>query len=335
MMQELNESARLGAGKQLVMRGVLALALILLGLKMTAWWLTGSQAVFSDAAESVINLITGAFGLFSISLAAKPPDRDHPYGHGKIEFFAAGLSGALILAAAAGILREAVPALRHPESVNRLGLGLLLSAAAGLANCFAGAYLMRRGRRSSNMTLVGEGKHLLADTVTTAGVIVGLVAVRLTGWLVLDPIVACLVSVYIAWSGLGLLKEAAARLMDEADPVLLRHLAEALQQVRRPEWIEIHQLRAWVSGDRPHIDFHLTVPRTWNLRRAHDSQDELARALLAQLGIDGEALVHADPCTEDLCSSCSVQDCAVRSEPFSGTEHSWTLPSMVSHGSPD
>lgn len=294
------------------MGGILLLALALLVLKVLAWRITGSQALLSDALESVVNVITGGFGLFSIWLATRPPDDSHPYGHGRVEFFAAGLQGAMILMASLGILREAIPAFLHPRALQQLDAGLLLSATAGVSNGLVGLYLVRRGRRQSSATLAGEGQHLLTDTVTTAGVILGLLLVRLTGWLVIDPIAATLVALSIAWSGFGLLRESADRLMDRADPVLLREIVAGLGDGRPPEWIEAHQLRAWSSGERVHVDVHLTMPRYWELSATHDAQRAMFHRLRARLGRPLELLVHLDPCQPSQCGLCSVEDCPLR-----------------------
>jgi cation diffusion facilitator family transporter len=296
----------------------LALALTLMGVKLAAFWLTGSRALLSDALESVVNVVTGAFGLFSVYLAGQPPDQSHPYGHGKVEFFAAGIQGSMILVAALGIVREAAPRLLDPRPIENLGSGMLLAAAAGVVNCIVGLVLLRRGKRVHSATLEGEGKHLLTDVITTGGVLIGLVWVRMTGWLVIDPVAACVVAVSIAWSGIGLLREAAERLMDRSDPELLKEIAQVLERDRQPAWIEVHLLRAWRSGEFAHMDFHLALPRFWNLEQMHDTQFQLVGHLIRRLGRPGEVLVHADPCWDALCAECDFEPCPIRSAPFVG-----------------
>lgn len=298
------------------MFGTFLLALGLLVIKGFAWRLTGSQALFSDALESVVNVLTGAFGLFSVWLATRPPDESHPYGHGRVEFFAAGLQGAMILVAAVAILREAIPSLFVPPQLRALNLGLLLSVISALANGAAGWFLIRRGRRMRSLTMSGEGRHLLADTITTVGVIGGLLAVRVTGVARLDPIAAILVALLVARSGLGLLRESADRLMDRADPTLLQEIASALASERRPGWVEVHQLRAWSGGERVNIDLHLTLPRYWELERTHDEQRRLREQLRERLARPLELLVHVDPCRPTQCALCRVEDCPVRAASF-------------------
>ncbi len=292
----------------------LGIALALFLVKGAGWWLTGSRGLLSDALESIVNVVTAAFATWSVSLAGRPPDRAHPYGHGKVEFFAAGLEGALILVAAAGIFREAIPALLHPEAVHRLGWGLLLAAFAAAVNLVAGSIFVRVGRRQSSATLVGEGHHLLADTLTTVGVIAGLLLVRLTGNPVFDPLAALLVGAWITWTGFGLLRESAARLMDRADPEILGQVARVLAREARenPWWIEAHLLRAWVSGEFVHVDFHLTMPRWWTLEEVHEAQHRMLPLIIRELGRPGEVLIHPDPCEPSLCRMCRVEPCPER-----------------------
>ncbi len=307
-----------------MMTAVLVLSFGVLAVKVAAWWWTGSQALLSDALESVANVVTGGFALFSVVLAGRPPDRSHPYGHGKVEHFAAGLEGALILVAAVGIVREAAPRLLDPQPIANLGLGATLSTCAAALNGVAGVLLVRYGRRSGSATFGAEGRHLLSDTITTAGVLAGLGLVHATGWLVLDPLAACVVAASVAWSGIGLLRESASRLMDRADAALLAEIVRALESVRRPEWIEAHLLRAWRSGEFVHIDFHLTLPRYWTMDRIHASQHELLRVLLPALGRPGEILVHPDPCVASLCPGCRVEPCPVRTAPC-GAAAAWSV----------
>ncbi len=316
------------ARRRAAMRLVLALSSVLLVVKGVAAYVTGSSALLSDALESVVNVVTGAFGLFSVWLAGQPPDTSHPYGHGRVEFFAAGLEGAMILLAAFGILREAVPRLFDPRPIEALGLGLGLAAAAGALNGVAGALLVRQGRRVDSPTLVGEGRHLLADTVTTAGVVLGLLLVRATGWLVLDPVAACIVALLVAASGLGLMRESAVKLMDRSESGLLEEIARGLGELRRPEWIEVHLLRAWRSGSFVHIDFHMTFPRWWPLERVHASQHLLLEQLIRRVNRPGEVMVHPDPCRPALCASCAVAPCLDRGAPFLRTAP-WTVPLLV------
>lgn len=311
-----------------IMVRTLVFSLALMGVKAAAFWVTGSKALFSDALESVVNVLTGTFGVFSVWLASRPPDRSHPYGHGKVEFFAAGIEGAFILAASFGIIRESVPRLLNPQPIENLAIGLGLSSVAGILNGVVGLFLIRKGKTVNSATLQGEGKHLFADTYTTIGVILGLVLVKLTGWLVLDSLAAMVVALWIAWSGVGLLREAAARLMDHSDPELLDAIGKTLAKNRRREWIEIHLLRARRQGDFVHIDFHLTFPRFWSLEDVHHEQSGLLEGLIQDLHQPGEVMIHPDPCRGPLCGFCQVDPCTLREAPFSELQD-WPLSTLI------
>jgi cation diffusion facilitator family transporter len=291
----------------------LSVSISILGVKFLAYGLTGSTAILSDALESIINVVASGFALYSLVLSARPPDESHPYGHGKIEFFSAGFEGALIVLAAVVILYKALPQLLAPSPLTQLNLGLLLVAGAGVANLLLGNFLVRTGRRTSSLALIADGKHVLTDVYTSFGVVGSLVLVWLTGWMVLDPVVACTVAMYILVSGTRLMRQSFGRLMDEADVGVLKTIVEALQACRRSAWIDLHHLRSWRSGDFHHIDFHLTLPRYWELDQCHEAEKEVEKVILQRMGRKGEVIVHLDPCVRECCRYCWVRECPVRS----------------------
>lgn len=307
----LEHGARLRAG-----RIAFAGSIAILGAKLAAWLLTGSTAVLSDALESFVNVAAGAILLFSLHLAAQPADRNHPYGHGKVEFFSAGVEGTLIALAALLIGWEAVNALIAGPQLRQLDLGLALVSAATAGNAWIGAYLIRVGRRAHSLALVADGRHLLTDVVTSVGVLVGLLAVRITGWAPLDPLIALAVAGHILVTAYRLGREAVRGLMDEADPAVLREMVEALERERPPWWIDAHSLRAWRSGPIEHADLHLVVPRYFDADRLHEVDRAVEDVLLAATGRPGEAIVHFDPCRPRHCAGCAVEACAVREAPF-------------------
>jgi len=312
---------------QLRRRAILAsvvVGAVLLVVKFVAAGLTGSAAILSDALESIINVVASGFAFYSIMLSARPPDRSHPYGHGKIEPFSAGFEGALIILAAVAILWQAVPGVFAPRPLAQLDLGILLVLGAAGVNVVLGLFLLRAGTRTRSLALVADGKHILTDVYTSVGVIVGLALARLTGWMVLDSLTACAVAVNIILSGAGLLRQSVSHLMDEADESVLRSIVETLQNIRRPEWIDLHHLRSWRSGDRHHIDFHLTLPRYWDLEQCHDAETSVEEWLVEHLGGQGEVLVHLDPCTPHHFPLCLMLDCPVRSTRFRTTPV-WTV----------
>jgi cation diffusion facilitator family transporter len=308
-------------------RAILAsvvVGVLLLVVKFLAAILTGSAAILSDALESIINVVASAFAFYSVVLSAQPPDRSHPYGHGKVESFSAGFEGALIILAALAILWEAIPGFFTPPPLAALDLGIILVVGATIANAALGALLGRVGRRTHSLALMADGKHLLTDVATSIGVVLGLGLVWLTGWTVFDSITACAVALNILVSGAGLLRQSVSHLMDEADEQVLLDIVKVLQNSRRPEWIDLHHLRSWRSGDRHHIDFHLTLPRYWDLEQCHATETAVEDWLLDQLGGKGEVLLHLDPCSPHFCHLCAITNCPVRTTPFRRTLP-WTM----------
>jgi cation diffusion facilitator family transporter len=281
----------------------------LVGLKFYVYRMTGSSAVLSDALESIINVAASGFALVSVLFSALPPDEDHPYGHGKIEFFSAGFEGALILLAAAGIFAAGIGRLMEPRPLPHLDTGLALLLGASGANLLLGLLLLRVGERTRSLTLKADGKHVLTDVLTSAGVLVGLLLVRFTGWLWLDGLVACLVGVQILVTGFRLVHEAYGGLMDRSDPLLLERIGALLAENRKPQWVDIHRLRAWRAGSFVHIDFHLVLPQDYSLVQAHREVEALERLLGSSFEGDASVMIHTDPCEEDVCSTCGKSLC--------------------------
>jgi cation diffusion facilitator family transporter len=291
-------------------------ALVLLAAKFEAYRRTGSAAVLSDALETIVNVVAAAFGIGSILFAGRPADRNHPYGHGKIEYFSAAFEGGLISFAAILIVYEAILAFAEQPELRQLDLGLAIVLGAGLVNALLGMYLVRTGRRHQSLTLVADGKHVLSDWWTSAGIIVGLALVRLTWLQWLDPLVACLVAVQLFWTGFQLVREAARRLLDEEDPELLARLVAVVRPRIGAGVIHLHHLRARRAGRSHLVDAHLVVPEFWPVERAHAVSDELAASVIRALGVEGELVFHIDPCRRAYCRECDLAECAVRVEPF-------------------
>ena len=288
--------------------------------KLVAWWITDSTAVLSDALESIINVVAAAGLLYSLVIAARPADESHPYGHGKVEFFSAGVEGACIAGAALVILWEAVAALLRGPHVENIDAGLLVLVVMSLLNAALGAYLVRIGTKSHSLALVADGKHVLTDVWTSAAVVVGLVGVRVTGWHVLDPLVAMAMAANILFTGWKLVREAVGGLMDEADLPRLDVMVAALEKQRRPEWIDVHTLRAWRSGRVQHADLHVTVPRYLDVEQVHGFDESIGRIFSRATGLPMETIVHFDPCRPRHCPSCCVEDCPVRATRFEAPE---------------
>lgn len=285
-------------------------------LKFYSFWLTGSSAIFSDALESIMNVVASSFALWSVFLASRPPDVDHPYGHGKIEFFSVGFEGALIAVAAGGIFWEALPKIMEPRALPKLDLGLLILVGTAGVNLWLGMTLVRTGKRTRSAAISADGRHILADVYTSAGVLIGLLLVRQTGWYILDGLVACVVAANILFIGAKLVLESSSRLMDAYDPELLDQISTIIAKSRKPAWIDVHRLRAWRSGRLIYIDFHLILPRHLSLEEAHREVMEAEQLLKSQLPGVGDAMIHAEPCIGPECRICSEESCEIRTQPF-------------------
>ncbi len=263
--------------------------------KWLAYLLTHSHAILSDAMESVVHVAATAFALVSINLAARPPDPKFPYGYGKVSYFSAGFEGGLIALAALAILYESIQGLILGEKLASLDVGLILISVAGGVNLLLGVYLIRFGRATNSLILVADGQHVMADAYTSIGVIVGVSLAWVTGKTWLDGLTAIAVGCSILWTGWHLVAEAVTGLMDRADPGLLQRIVNALQERRDEGWIDLHQLRAWQSGDRAFVDFHLVVPEDWSVARIHAAHDICHDILRETLGAGTEVIIHFDP----------------------------------------
>lgn len=279
------------------------------GGKTGAYFITGSAAILSDALESVVHVVATAMALYSIILAARPADPQHPYGYGKIEYFSAGVEGMLIVIAAIAICYEAVRDLIVGPELRAIDIGAWIIGAAGVINLALGLYLIRTGKRTRSLSLVADGKHVLTDSYTSFGVLAGLILVKLTDLVILDPLVAIAVAVNILSTGFGLVRESVSGLMNVTDPDTLARTVEALNRIRRDEMLDIHRLRAWRAGEWRFIDFHLTLPRTYTLEHAHEVQHEVHDAISDEFHGQAEVMIHLDPSIDRSCANCGSIDC--------------------------
>jgi cation diffusion facilitator family transporter len=275
----------------------IAAGVVTLGLKSAAWWLTGSVGLLSDAAESLVNLAAALTAFASLSYAARPVDRNHTYGHAKIEFFSSGLEGGLILVAALTIASAAVVRLLWQHGLEDLGPGLGISLVAALINGAVGWLLLRTGRKHRSIVLEADGQHLLTDVWTSVGVILGLGLVWLTGWSWLDPVLALLVAVNIVWTGWVLMRRSFDGLMDHALPEKELTALRSVIEARLGPAMAFHALRTRQAGARRFIDFHLLVPGEMTVRQAHAAGEEIERAI-GELLSGSEVTVHIEPIEE-------------------------------------
>jgi len=272
----------------------IAAAMATILLKGMAWWLTGSVGLLSDALESFVNLAGALMALAMLSLAATPADDKHAYGHGKAEYFSSAFEGLLILLAAISIGYAAIERLLHPQTLDAMGVGLLVSVVAGFINLFAARELLSAGREHNSITLEADAKHLMTDVWTSAGVIVGVALVWLSGWLWLDPVIALLVAVNIVWTGWELLHRSASGLMDEALPDEQIQAIEAVLNGYRRQGSEFHALRTRQAGRQAFISMHVLVPGDWTVQCGHDLL-ELIEADIRALVPFSHVTTHLEP----------------------------------------
>jgi len=269
-----------------------AIATIL--LKGTAWWVTGSVGLLSDAAESLVNLVAAIVALVALRVAIKPPDRNHNYGHSKAEYFAAAVEGLMIFVAAAVILVASVQRFLDPQPLENVGLGLVVSVVASVLNGSVAWVLLRAGKKHRSITLTADGKHLLTDVWTSVGVIIGVLLVSLTGWERLDPIVGFLVGLNILYTGWGLIRASTAGLMDVSLPAEDNVRIRAIIERFTSDDITFHAFRTRESGHRRFMEMHLLVPGDWTVKRGHDLAEDITDALLTEYP-DLRVSMHIEP----------------------------------------
>ncbi|HVI57972.1 MAG TPA: cation diffusion facilitator family transporter [Luteimonas sp.] len=274
--------------------GSIAVGVLVLALKFLAWRLTGSVALYSDALESIINVATAIAAFIAIRVSAMPADDNHPYGHSKAEYFSAVIEGVLIILAALAILREAWAGFIAPEPLDAPALGLAVSGMATLANLGWGLLLIRRGRRLRSPALVADGRHLMTDVWTSAGVIVGVALVALTGWTRLDPAIAALVALNILWAGWKIMHESVSGLMDAALPPEEVARIESVIAATRGPTSDVHDLRTRHAGRLTFIDFSLRVPGTMSVDESHALCDDIEEALRREFP-ESSITIHVEP----------------------------------------
>ncbi|MBP6390670.1 MAG: cation transporter [Flavobacteriales bacterium] len=309
---------------------VLLAGIGLMGIKFLAWRLTHSNTILSDALESIVNVVAGAFALYSLVLAAKPRDREHPYGHGKVEFISAGIEGGLVVIAGGVIIWRAVEALRAGQHLHDLDTGIALTGAAGALNLLMGLTLKRRGTKAHSMTMEASGTHLLSDAWSTVAMVVGLVLIRLTGLLWLDQAFAIVFAVYIIITGLRVFRRSVAGIMDEADLDLGGAVIAVLQEHRKAGWVDIHNFRMIKYGSILHVDCHATLPWYYTLEQAHKEISAMEQLVNERMGRTVELFIHMDPCVPASCSICDLADCAQRQQRFV-KEVPWSIETVLSN----
>lgn len=281
--------------------------------KITAYLLTGSSAIFSDAAESVVHVLATGMALYSIILSAKPADKSHLYGHGNIEYFSAGVEGLLIVLAAMVIIYSSVSDLITGFRPEKLDIGTIIVGIAGAVNLWLGLYLIKKGKQTKSLALVADGKHVLTDSYTSIGVVIGLILVLITGFYIIDPLMAIFVALNILYTGYKLVRESIGGLMNETDEETLSGIVETLNSIRKISWIDIHHLKFWKSSNKIFVDFHLILPYYFTIQQSHLEENFIEESFNEKLG-EAQVRIHMDYCSTNLCKYCDYIDCTVRLE---------------------
>jgi cation diffusion facilitator family transporter len=291
-------------------------SLAIMGAKFYAYYASGSTTLLTDALESIVNVVAAAFAYYSIYLASQPRDLNHPYGHGKIEFFASGLEGVLILLAAMYIFLHAWQHLYARPELTRLDLGIIISLSSAAVNGILGYYLVSQGKSSHSPAIVADGKHLKLDALNGVFVVIALIITYVTNLFWIDSIASLIFASVMCWQGLNLIREAIAALMDETNPEVFQKVIHWIVSNKKQEWIDLHNLRVQQYGGDLHIDCHLTLPRYWDLNRVHDEIHEFEVTIGQVLPTNIEIFVHVDPCLDECCQHCPMANCQIRQHEF-------------------
>lgn len=297
--------------------GTLIVSLIVLILKAKAYYATLSLAVMSDALETVINVVTAAVALVAVKIAAEPADEDHPYGHGKLEYFSASFEGGLIFFAALAILYQSIRSFFQPSELTDILAGNIYLIAATVINLVVGLYLVRHGQNANSEALKASGKHILSDVITSVVVLVGLGLVKWTGLDWIDSAIAFVAGLYLLYEAYQILRTTSGALMDAIDPEIITMLADSLNRRRQDEIIDIHNLRMIRSGGFHHIDAHVVVPSYMDVETIHEVTHDFELKVVKDYKYDGEIAFHIDPCRQAFCRQCRMKDCAIRQVSFS------------------
>lgn len=290
---------------------------VLCGIKFYTWYLTHSLVILSDALESIINIVAGIFAYYSIYLSHKPKDLEHPYGHGKVEFFSIGFEGAMIFIAGCVIMYEAVKHLIFPQPLQELSTGIYLIVISAVINLLLGWYLIYSGKKHNSLTLHGNGKHIISDSYTSFGVLIAITLIYFTGLKWIDPVASIIAALIILVSGFKLLSKSVSGLMDENDMETIDELVKILSARRRPEWIDVHNMRVQRFGTIYHVDCHVTLPYYLSLEQVHEQISAIDKIVNTHFTKGQlEFFIHNDPCIKESCKHCTIYDCAVRKNSF-------------------
>lgn len=301
---------------------------VLMIAKFGAYLLTSSNFVLTDATESIVNVLASSFAFYSIYLASLPRDENHPYGHGKVEFFSAFIEGALINIAGIGILIKSTYNLFYHSQIHDLLTGVYIIGATGVVNGVLGYYMINKGKELRSLTIEADGRHLITDMVTSVGLVAGLLLIYFTKIDILDSILSILVALYILYTGYKLIRRSVSGLMDEADFEVVKEILAILNDKRRPEWIDFHNFRAQKYGNQLHIDCHMTLPNYFDLNKVHEEVSLVDKIINKEASVKTEFFIHTDPCIPQCCYYCSMPNCPIRFEAKT-TDITWTMENIT------
>jgi cation diffusion facilitator family transporter len=313
--------------RRIILLSVITGALLMLA-KFTAYFLTDSNFILTDAAESIVNVVASAFAFYSIYLSSQPRDTNHPYGHGKVEFFSVFVEGVLIMIAGIIIIFKSAYGFFHPHPIHAILLGAAIIGITGVINGLLGWFLIHKGKALRSITLDADGRHLITDLVTSTGLVIGLVLIYFTKIEVLDNALSILVALYIVFVGYKLTRKSVSGLMDETDFQVVDDVVKILNDNRDEAWIDIHNLRAQKYGNELHIDCHLTLPNYFDLNRVHQEVKEVDDLINDKASIRTEFFIHTDPCIPQCCHYCNMPNCPIRSE-AKNTDIIWTMDNVI------
>lgn len=294
----------------------LCFGIILLGFKFYAYHVTNSQSIFSDALESIVNVVAAIITVAVIYIASKPADEEHPYGHGKIESMASTFEGGAILLAGILIIIQSVQVFFHGAHVSEIDSGLMIVVGAGIINGLMGWFLLLRGKKLHSEALKSGGLHLLTDTITSVGVLLGLLLVKFTGLDWIDPVVAAIFGAMLIFTGGKILVRSGNILIDGHDSETIKLILGLFEKHYRPGVIQIHFTRVIRSGNHHHIDCHMVIPEFWTVLEAHDFSEKFEKSVIEDYPVGGELHIHHDPCHRAYCDSCELENCPIRQTAF-------------------
>ena len=266
--------------------------------------------------ESIINVVAGCFALYSLYLSALPKDENHPYGHGKVEFIAAGFEGILISLAGVLMITKSIMAFLEPRQLEHLDIGMGIVVGSGIINFIVGSWLVSTGEKNKSLTLRSDGEHLKSDAYSSFGILGGLLLIKLTGLQWLDNAVAIVFAFFIIYTGVKLVRKSLSGIMDEADEEIITSLVQLLSTHRQTQWIDIHNVRVIQYGNKLHVDCHTTLPWYFSLNEAHQEMEAIAALVNEKLSSQVEFFIHSDPCIPESCKICMIEQCKERKTPF-------------------